>query len=327
MSKQLSFTDAERAIKGRVTRKAKFLARMDSLVPWQRLVDLIQCHYPTGKSGPKGGGRKPWPLETMLRIHCMQQWYSLSDPAMEDALHDSDAFRCFAGLEALGRIPDESTICKFRHLLERHQLGRSIFESINAHLVEQGITLREGSLMDATIIEAPSSTKNKEKSRDPEMKQTKKGNQWHFGMKAHIGSDIITGVVHHFKTTSANVHDLNEVDPLLHGKEQLVVADAGYRGIENRPELTGKSIVWGISANPSQVKAWRKQPRKYRAELAYQKMLSSFRAKVEHPFRVIKCQFGFTKARYKGLVKNDNKLAVMFGLANLLRVESALTCS
>lgn len=325
MSDQLSFTDAERGLKRRKTRKEKFLARMELLVPWQRIIDLIEPHYPKGRSGPKGGSRKPYPLKVMLRIHCLQQWYNLSDPAMEDALYDSDSFRYFAQLDSLSRIPDESTILKFRHLLERHQLGRAIFEEIKAHLVGQGITLREGSVLDATIIEAPSSTKNKSGERDPEMHQTKKGKDWHFGMKAHIGADMITGVVHDFVTTAANEHDLNVVDELLHGKEKVVIADAGYRGVEKREEHTNKEIDWGISARPSQVKEWRKKPRKHKADLSFQRMLSSLRAKVEHPFKVVKCQFGFTKTRYRGLAKNDNKLAVLFGLGNLLRVEKALT--
>ena len=281
-------------------------------------------YYPKGKSGPKGGSRKPYPLETMLRIHCLQQWYNLSDPAMEDSLYDSDGFRRFAHLDALGKIPDQSTILKFRHLLEKHRLGRAIFEQINTHLIEQGITLREGTVLDATIIEAPSSTKNKSGQRDPEMHQTKKGKDWHFGMKAHIGADFITGVVHDFVSTAANVHDITMVDSLLHGKESLVVADAGYRGVDKREEHQDKPIDWAISARPGQVKQWRKHPRIHKKDLQFQRVVSSLRAKVEHPFRVLKCQFGFTKTRYRGLKKNDNKLAVMFGLANLLRVEKLL---
>ena len=325
MSDQLSFTDAECELQSRKTRKARFLERMDSLVPWQRLVDLIEPHYPKGQSGPKGGSRKPYPLETMLRIHCLQQWYNLSDPAMEDSLYDIDSFRRFAGLDRLGKIPDESTILKFRHLLEKHQLGRALFEQINAHLIDQGITLREGSVLDATIIEAPSSTKNQRGQRDPEMHQTKKGKDWHFGMKAHIGADVITGVVHDFVTTPANTHDITVVDELLHGDETLVIADAGYRGVDKREEHTDKTIDWGISARPGLVRQWRTKPRVHKRELQFQRMLSSFRAKVEHPFRVLKCQFGFRKTRYRGLAKNDNKLAVMLGLANLLRVEKQIT--
>ena len=324
MSKQLSFTDAERNLKKRRTRRAAFLERMNNLVPWQQLVDVVEPVYPKGKSGPKGGSRKPYPLETMLRIHCLQQWYNLSDPAMEDALYDSEGFQAFIGMGSLGRVPDETTICKFRHLLERHELGRALFETINAHLAEQGVKLSGGTVMDATIISAPSSTKNERGERDPEMKQTQKGNEWHFGMKAHIGADLFTGIVHSFGTTAANVHDLNAAEGLLHGDEEVVLADAGYRGVENRAFAQAVDVEWVIACRPGEVRQWRQAPEENRISLCYQRVVSSLRAKVEHPFHAVKCLFGYRKTRYRGIEKNDNKLAVLFGLANLLRAEKCL---
>ena len=319
MDRQLSFADSEFNNKRRQTRKEKFLGRMEKLIPWQRLESVIEPHYPKA-----GNGRKPYPLSSMLRIHCMQQWYSLSDPAMEDALYEIASMRLFAGLSLDGAIPDHTTIMNFRHLLERHHLARKIFNEINAWLSDAGVLVKEGTLLDATIIEAPSSTKNKAGERDPEMHQTKKGNQWHFGMKTHIGVDAKTGVTHSFTTTAANEHDLNQAEHLLHGKEGFIFADSGYRGAEQREELSDVKADWYIAEMPSKVRALKKHPHINKVPLKTEYLKASIRAKVEHPFRIIKCQFGFTKARYRGLMKNDNTLAMLFALANIVRVDQML---
>lgn len=320
MDNQLSFADCEFIQKRRQTRKEKFLARMDKLIPWCRLEDLIKPHYPK-----PGKGRRPYPLSSMLRVHCLQQWYSLSDPAMEDALYEVASMRLFVGLSLENPIPDHSTILHFRHLLEKHQLGRAIFEEISRWLSEAGILLKEGTLVDATIIEAPTSTKNKSGQRDPEMHQTKKGNQWHFGMKAHIGVDARMGFTHSLKTTSANEHDLNHAASLLHGEEDFIGADAGYRGAEKRQELKNVNAEFFIAEQPSKVKALKRDPRKNKIQLRIEYMKASIRAKVEHPFRIIKCQFGFVKTTYRGLAKNDNKLATLFALANLVKLDQLIS--
>jgi IS5 family transposase len=319
MDHQLSFADSEFNNKRRQTRKEKFLGRMEKLIPWQRLESVIEPHYPK-----PGNGRKPYPLPTMLRIHCMQQWYSMSDPAMEDALYEIASMRLFAGLSLDGAIPDHTTIMNFRYLLERHGLTRKIFEEVSSWLSDAGVLVKEGTLLDATIIEAPSSTKNKAGERDPEMHQTKKGNQWHFGMKAHIGVDAKTGLTHSFTTTAANEHDLNQAEHLLHGEEEFIFADSGYRGAENREELETVKADWHIAEIPSKVKELKRHPRINKVPLKTEYLKASIRAKVEHPFRIIKCQFGFTKARYQGLMKNDSKLAMLFALANVVRVDLML---
>lgn len=319
MDQQLTFADSEFSNKRRQTRKEKFLGRMDKLIPWTRLEAVIEPHYPKA-----GNGRRPYPLSTMLRIHCMQQWYNLSDPAMEDALYEIASMRLFAGLSLDKAIPDHTTILKFRHLLERHDLARQVFQEVNQWLSEAGVLLKEGSLVDATIIEAPSSTKNKTGERDPEMHQTKKGNQWHFGMKAHIGVDARTGLTHSFTTTAANEHDLNQADQLLHGEEAFIFADAGYRGAEKRDELKDVSADWYIAEQPGKLKILKKHPRINKVRIRTEYLKASIRAKVEHTFRIIKCQFGFVKARYRGLKKNDSKLAMLFALANVVRVDQML---
>lgn len=319
MDQQLTFADSEFSHKRRQTRKEKFLGRMEKLIPWTRLEAVIEPHYPTS-----GNGRRPYPLSTMLRVHCMQQWYNLSDPAMEDALYEIASMRIFAGLSLDKAIPDHSTILKFRHLLERHNLARQIFEEVNQWLSDAGVLLKEGSLIDATIIEAPSSTKNSTGERDPEMHQTKKGNQWHYGMKAHIGVDARTGLTHSFTTTAANEHDLNQAEYLLHGEEAFVFADNGYRGADKREALKDIPIDWHIAEAPSKIKALKQHPRINKRQLNIEYMKASIRAKVEHPFRIIKCQFGFTKARYRGLMKNDGKLAMLFALANIVRIDQML---
>jgi len=284
MDHQLTFADSEFNQKRRRTRKEIFLGRMDKLIPWNRLESIIEPHYPKA-----GNGRRPYPLSTMLRIHSMQQWYSLSDPAMEDALYEIASMRLFSGLSLDKPIPDHTTIMNFRHLLERKKLAREIFKEVNQWLTEAGVLLKEGTLVDATIIEAPTSTKNKSGERDPEMHQAKKGNQWHFGLKAHIGVDARTGITHSFTTTPAHEHDLNQAGQLLHGDEQFIFADAGYRGAEKREELKSVKADWHIAERPAKIRALKKHPRKNKVPIQTEYLKASVRAKVEHPFRIIKC--------------------------------------
>ena len=319
MNHQLTFADSEFNGKRRKTRKELFLARMEALLPWAMMLEVIEPVYPKA-----GNGRRPYPLDTMLRIHCMQQWYSLSDGAMEDALYEITSMRLFAKLSLDQAIPDRTTIMNYRHLLEQHQLARQLFDAVNLWLSDAGIMMKQGTLVDATLIEAPCSTKNKRGERDGEMHQTKKGNQWYFGMKAHIGVDAKSGLTHSLKTTAANEHDLNQVGNLLHGEEAFVFADAGYQGAENREELADVKAQWAIAMRPGRLKELKKHPRKNKAVIAFERLKSSIRAKVEHPFRIIKRQFGFVKARFKGLRKNDNQLAMLFTLANLFRVDQMI---
>ncbi|MBR2513261.1 MAG: IS5 family transposase, partial [Halomonas sp.] len=242
---QITFSEAEYQNKKRKTRREIFLERMDRLIPWQQLEKKVARYYPKGESG-----RPPYPLSAMLRVHCMQLFYNLSDPAMEDALYEIESMRHFAGLK-LDRLPDETTILKFRHFLERHGLGKVLFQEVNKHLAKNGLMLREGSIVDATIISAPSSTKNKKGERDPEMHQTKKGGSWHFGMKMHIGVDDKLGLIHGIETTAANVHDIVPADQLLHGEEQRVFGDAGYLGIQKRDEHKHRhDVSWYIAKRP-----------------------------------------------------------------------------
>ena len=319
MNHQLTFADSEFNGKRRKTRKELFLARMEALLPWAMMLEVIEPVYPKA-----GNGRRPYPLDTMLRIHCMQQWYSLSDGAMEDALYEIASMRLFAKLSLDQAIPDRTTIMNFRHLLEQHRLARQLFDAVNQWLSDAGIMMKQGTLVDATLIEAPCSTKNKRGERDGEMHQTKKGNQWYFGMKAHIGVDAKSGLTHSLETTAANEHDLNQVGNLLHGEEAFVFADAGYQGAENREELADVKAQWAIAMRPGRLKELKKHPHKNKAVIAFERLKSSIRAKVEHPFRIIKRQFGFVKARFKGLRKNDNQLAMLFTLANLFRVDQMI---
>ena len=266
---------------------------MENLVPWNRLVVLIELFYPKA-----GNGRRPYPLESMLRVHCLQQWYNLSDAATEDSLYEIASMRRFAYLSLDKSIPDYTTIMKFRHLSEQHCLGRQIFNAINQFLKESGLLMKEGSSIDATILEAPSSNKNKNNQRDPEMHQTRKGNQWHFGMNAHIGVDVKTGLTHTFTTTSANEHDLNQAHNLLHGEEKQIFADSGYRGAQKREEFKGTTAEWYIAEQPSKVKKLKEHPRINKVGIKIEYLKASVPAFVEHPFRIIKCQFGFRKTRY-----------------------------
>lgn len=312
---QLSFGDAEYASKRKQTRREVFLAEMDQIVPWNSLLSLIEPFYPVA-----GRGRHPYPIATMLRVHLMQNWFGLSDPAMEEALYEVASMRRFAHL-SMDRIPDETTILNFRHLLETNDLAPEIFARVNAFLTRKGLLLKRGSIVDATIIAAPSSTKNAEGERDPEMHQTRKGNQWYFGMKAHIGADADSGLVHTVVTTPANEADIEVVDELLHGKEEVAYADAGYVGADKR--VTRKKLRWEIAQRPGRIKALPEGGQKRAIELAeYRK--ASIRAKVEHPFRVIKRQFGYMKVRFKGLAKNTGQILTLFALANLWLVRKKL---
>ena len=314
---QPTFADLEYQGKKRQTRWELFLERMDSLIPWRRLEERIRPVYPK-----PGKGRRPYPLAVMLRVHCVQLFYNLSDPGMEDLLYEAGSVRRFVGLSLSEALPDETTILNFRHLLERHELGKGLFDEINAHLESQGLRLREGSIVDASIIEAPSSTKNRTRERDPEMHQTKKGNQWHFGMKAHIGVDSETGLVHSLSTTAANAHDVTEVHNLLHGGETVVWCDAGYQGVHKRSENLGLEIDWQVAMRPGK----RRQLDLGCDEALTEKLKASVRAKVEHPFLKVKRGFGYAKVRYRGLAKNTERLALLFGVGNLLTAESQLTC-
>ena len=287
------------------TRRERFLDAMNRVVPWAELVAVIEPVYPKAK----GAGRPPVGIDRMLRLHCLQQWFNLSDPAVEEALYDSRAMRQFVGID-LGRepVPDETTICKFRHLLEAHELGKQLFARIGEYLTKQGLQVSRGTIVDATIISAPSSTKNRTKERDPEMHQTKKGNQWYFGMKAHIGVDSQTKLIHSVAATAANVHVLPE---LLHGQETRVWGDSAYSGQrdvirEHAPQA--KNFI--------QAKAHRHRPLSEEAR-AKNWTKSKVRAKVEHAFLVIKRIFGWAKVRYRGLAKNTHWLQISCGLANL----------
>ncbi|RWU16395.1 IS5 family transposase [Xanthomonas phaseoli] len=309
---QLTFGDAEGLGKRKQTRREIFLAEMEQVVPWQQLLALIAPHYPV--SGRPG--RQPYALATMLRIHLLQQWYALSDPAMEEALHEIPTLRRFAQLGGLDDIPDETTILNFRRLLETHGLAARMLEAVNAHLARKGQSLRSGTIVDATLIAAPSSTKNADHARDPEMHQTRKGNQWYFGMKAHIGVDEFSGLVHHVHCTAANAADVTVTHALLHGKEDSVFGDSGYTGADKRQELRDCQAEFFIAARPSTMRSIGNTRERAR-EQRWEHFKASVRAKVEHPFRVIKRQFGYTKVRYRGLAKNTAQVLTLFALSNL----------
>ncbi|MHB8823880.1 MAG: IS5 family transposase [Thiobacillus sp.] len=309
--KQISLAATGFEIVTKRTRKREFLDEMNQVVPWAELIALIEPHAPAGKTG-----RPPFAVVTMLRIHFMQQWFGLSDPAMEEALHDVPLYREFAGLDAgVTRMPDESTILRFRHLLEANNLSIQLLAAINATLAIKGLLLKSGTVVDATLIAAPPSTKNRTGERDPEMHQTKKGNQWHFGMKAHIGVDADSGLVHTVIGTAANVNDVTQGHGLLHGKEADVFADAGYQGAMKRPEATG--VAWHVAMRPGKRRVLDKSRGSHQLVEQLEKIKAGIRAKVEHPFRVIKCQFGFVKVRYRGLAKNTAQLVTLFALSNL----------
>jgi len=285
---------------------------MSAVVPWAALVALIEPHYP--KMGPQGG-RRPFPLAVMLRIYCLQQWYNLSDPGAEEALYDIQSMRTFAGLD-LGRdaIPDETTILNFRHLLERHDLTKAIFERVAEHLSAKGELLRGGTIVDATLIAASPSTKNKEQKRDPEMSQSKKGNQWYFGMKAHIGVDADSGLVHTAGVTTGKVHDAKVMANLIREDDTAVYGDKGYVSSEKKHAAEAAGVLWAVKekAKPGRDLTQRQRARNRR--------FGKVRAKVEHVFRVLKCQFGYRKVRYRGIAKNGAQVFALLALANLYLV-------
>ena len=305
---------------GKRTRRREFLGEMESVVPWSDLVALVSPYMAEGKRG-----RPPFPVEAMLRIHFMQQWFNLSDPAMEDALHDVPLFRDFAGLGGWDdRLPDESTILRFRHVLEQHKLAPQILKTVNDLLQHKGLLLKTGTVVDATLIAAPSSTKNAAGERDPEMKQSKKGNQWYFGMKAHIGTDAESGLVHTVRCTPGHVNDVVEANSLLHGQETEAWGDAGYQGAAKRPE-SDTAAEWITAMKPGRRRALRDTGTELgRLIDERERLTASIRAKVEHPFHVIKNLFRHRKLRYRGLAKNTAQLFSLFGLANLVIAKRSL---
>ena len=314
MEKQQTFASAAWSRKGKVTRRERFLAEMDAVIPWSRLVELIEPHYPnTGK------GRPPHELERMLRIYFLQQWFNLSDPQAEDTIYDSESMRRFARVE-LGddKIPDESTILRFRHLLEKHRLSEAIFEAVKDLLEERRLLLRAGTIVDATIIAAPSSTKNATGTRDPEMKQTRKGKNWHFGMKLHIGTDR-RGIVHSLVATHAAASDLQQLPELLHGEESALYGDQAYWKEADREAFEEQGVRYRVNrrapgGNKNLSERWRRINR----------ARSRTRACCEHPFRVVKQLWGFSKTRYRGIAKNLARAQTMFALANLYAVRHRL---
>ena len=311
---QTSFSELEYSQKKKQTRRDRFLAEIEAVTPWAILEKTVRPFYPS--SG--GRGRQPIGLMRMLRMYIAQQCFGLSDEGIEDALYDSQAIRRFVGID-LGResTPDATTLLNFRHLLEHHQLTESIFNAINHHLAEQGLLLREGTIVDATLIAAPPSTKNQSGKRDPEMHQSKKGKQWHFGMKAHIGVDAHSGLVHTVIGTAGNVSDVTQAQALLHGAEEAAFGDAGYQGIENREESQAATVVWHVAMKPSKRKLLDgTELGRLVEQLEYAK--ARIRAKVEHPFHVVKNIFKHRKARYKGLAKNTAQLFSLFALSNLV---------
>jgi transposase, IS5 family len=328
--KQISFSSAERLSKKRVTRREKFLAEMERVVPWSRLLASIEAYYPKGARG-----RPPVGLERMLRLYFVQQWYGLSDEGVEDAVSDSEAIRSFVGIDlSVEEAPDATTVLKFRHLLEEHKLTSVLLSQVNAHLSERGLLMREGSLVDATIIEAPPSTKNKAKARDPEMHSAKKGNQWHFGMKAHIGVDAQSGLVHSTHYTAANESDVAHTHEVLHGQEAYVVLDAGYTGVEKREEILQAQaegqikpdVKWEVATKRGKVKKMAEGLLKSLVQ-AREKLKAQIRSRVEHPFHIVKNLFKHKKTRYRGLAKNGAQLEALFALSNLVRVKKVLLAS
>jgi len=301
----------------RPTRKGEFLARMEGLMPWAEFCALIEPHYPKA-----GNGRPPVGLERMLRMYCIANWFNLADEACEDALYDVPAFRDFCKID-LGRerVPDATTLLNFRHLLEKHKLGEALFAHVGALLLKNGMKLSGGTIVDATLIAAPPSTKNQDKSRDPEMHQTKKGNEWHFGMKLHIGTDSKTGLIHSASVTAANVHDSHQVPNLLHGQETRIYGDSAYRGKAQRERL--KQIA-PKARDFTNKRAYRNSPLTA-ADRETNRRKSSVRSKVEHPFLTLKRLWGFAKVRYRGLAKNANRAFAMLAMVNLVKWGRPLT--
>jgi IS5 family transposase len=314
--KQLGLTDARLVKRSKKTRKEQFLEEMNAIIPWRRLMDTIKSHYPKAVRG-----RRRVPLETMLRIHLLQHFFNYSDPAMEEALYEVPLYCRFVGIDlAVDTVPDETTICKFLHLLERHHLADAFLSEINAELNARGLLLKQGTVVDATLIAAPPSTKNKERKRDPEMSSTKKGNQWHFGMKAHIGADADSGLVRSLIFTKAKVPDNKVLNDLLHGEESTVHGDKAYTSREHNL-LASDPQQGPIWCMPLKKPSGRQLP-EWKREI--NRRLASLRAIVEFPFRVVKRQFRFTKVRYRGMFKNGQALTTKFTLANLYTVRRSL---
>lgn len=314
--KQIPFSMTGYFDKGKKTKREQFLAEMDQVVPWTRLCALIEPHYPKGSPA---GGRPPLPLERMLRIYCLQQWYNLSDPGAEEALYDSITMRQFAGVSTdADVIPDETSILNFRRLLEKHQLTERLLSEINTHLCERGLLVGKGTIVDATIIDAPSSTKNAKKKRDPQMHQTRKGKQWYFGMKVHTGVDTESGLVHTVVGTAANVADINVLGELLHGNEESLHGDSAYHSRELKAQAEGSGLTFNVNQRGTKSKPLTK------AQRARNRRLSRVRATVEHPFLIVKRLWGHTKARYRGIKKNLAQMYTLFALANVFRVRRQL---
>lgn len=313
--KQDTFTDIEYSFRKKKTKREEFLEIMDEIIPWDEWVGVIEPYYPRGKRG-----RPPMGIEKMLRMYLLQIWFNLSDPATEDAIYDSYAMRKFTGIDFMTEaVPDETTLCKFRHLLEENGLNKLFFDAINRVMVQTGHMMKGGTIVDATIINAPSSTKNAQKVRDPEMHQTKKGNEWRFGMKCHIGVDAGSGLVHTITVTGANKHDITETAKLLREDDEVVYGDSGYLGIQKRPEIRQNThfsnIDFRINRRPRSLPQVSDNAIDWERYIENRK--SSVRCKVEHVFRIIKCQFGYKKVAYRGLKKNENRLYAMFACANL----------
>jgi IS5 family transposase len=312
--KTVSFASLAYDNKKKKTRREKFLEEMNQVIPWDELLQNIKEYYPKA-----GNGRQPMPLARMLRIYFMQQWYGLSDPAMEDALYDIESMRRFADIDLENdEIPDETTILHFRHLLEKHELTKKIFEKTKRYLSDKGLLLREGTIVDATIISAPTSTKNQSNTRDKEMHQTKKGNQWYFGMKAHVGTDTGKGLVHSVVVTDAAVHDSKVMDELVHGEEQAVYGDRAYNNEKRKGDYEARGIKWRVNR-----KAYRHHQLSPE-DVEYNHEQSRIRAKGEHAFLVVKHLWHYRKARYKGLLKNAAQVFSLFALANLYLVRHEL---
>lgn len=309
--KQASFSDLAYSHKKKVTRKEQFLGEMQNLLPWKQLLKPILRKYPKA-----GKGRHPIGADIMLRIYFMQQWYGLSDPSMEDSLYDIESMRRFAGID-IESIPDETTILQFRHFLERHRLTERLFEISIQYLSERGLLLNEGTIVDATIISAPSSTKNKDRQRDPEMKQTKKGNTWHFGMKAHIGTDT-QGRIHSVVVTDASVHDSQIFEDCLHGEEDELYGDKAYANDERKQAAQANGITWRVNRKA------RRGKKLNCADRSFNKKSNRIRAHVEHAFGIVKHLWGSRKVRYRGLDKNAAQVFTLFALANFYKVRHEL---
>lgn len=315
--KQQTFTDMEYSNRKRKTKREVFLETMEQIIPWSEWIEMIRPYYPSGKRG-----RRPRGIEIMLRMYLMQAWFYLSDESMEDAIYDSYAMRSFLQIDfTQEQVPDATTLLKFRRLLEKNKIGEKIFADVNARLEAAGLIMHGGTVVDATLIAAPSSTKNQSGRRDPEMHQTKKGNEWYFGMKVHVGVDAGSGYVHTITGTSANVHDITETSNLIRKDDKVVYGDSGYQGVDKRPEICEdehlSQIEFRINVRPKSIKMakdyaginWDKQ---------IEKRKSATRARVEHPFLIVKKQFGYCKAVYRGIARNMNRFNILFASANLM---------